>query len=155
MNCPIPEQVESIYFVNSAKGWAGGVSGSIIATNDGGLTWSSQASGSIQTITGIAFADDQRGWAVDIGGLVWTTSNGGQKWQQSYSPPLAVPPLDAVDCVGPHGCCGVGVGIVLTDNDGATWTADSTGMTLKLYDVDFVDAAHGWAVGMGGTNPFF
>lgn len=31
------------------------------------------------------------------------------------------------------------------------WTAQESGVTAPLYDVDFVDNEHGWAVGYLGT----
>jgi photosystem II stability/assembly factor-like uncharacterized protein len=51
--------------------------GSILATVDGGATWSPQSSGSEQSLTGVAFVDGMRGWAVGWNGTVLATTSGG------------------------------------------------------------------------------
>jgi photosystem II stability/assembly factor-like uncharacterized protein len=41
-------------------------------------------------------------------------------------------------------------GIFNTTDGGATWTAQTSGTSVTLQDVDFVDATTGWAVGDDG-----
>lgn len=152
--CPIQQQVEAIHFVDASYGWAGGADGAIIATRDGGLHWTTQQSGSVQHISGIRFADRQRGFAVDLAGAVWATSDGGQHWQPSRSPSRTTSEtLLALDLVGSQGCCAVGASglMVSTTNNGANWNTGTAVSTARLWDVDFVDADHGWCVGDGGT----
>jgi hypothetical protein len=128
---------------------AGGAGGAIIATRDGGQTWTPQTSGTVQAIMGIAFTDLQNGWAVDLYGNVRVTNDGGQSWRLSDSIRYA---LLGVDSAGAQGCCAVGEAgaIALTDNAGANWTLDNAGTASNLNGVDFVDATHGWIVGDGG-----
>lgn len=154
LSCPISQNVDAIDFVDTSYGWAAGEEGAIIATRDGGLNWTAQTSGTIQGIADIRFADRQRGFAVDGGGAVWSTSDGGQQWQSSYQEiPNTSKALHALDLVGSQGWCAVGVTglVLLTDNNGANWRKDSSGSAAELWGVDFVDAAHGWVVGMNGT----
>lgn len=152
LSCPISQQVEAVHFADASYGWAAGAEGAIIATRDGGLTWTVQKGGSSQTITDIRFADHLRGFAVDLGGAAWITGDGGQQWKSSHLPSSSQALL-ALDLVGSQGCRAVGAaGLLLsTDNNGASWNTDSADSTAQLRGVDFVDAAHGWVVGAGGT----
>ncbi len=57
-------------FVDSSHGWAVGGS-TILATSDGGATWSAQTSGTTNTLFGVSFVDPSHGWAVgDVGTIL-------------------------------------------------------------------------------------
>ena len=53
------------------------VAGRILATTDGGATWSAQSSGSSADLEDVAFSDTVHGWVVGEGGLVLATTTGG------------------------------------------------------------------------------
>ena len=68
-----------------------------------------------------------------------------KKRPQKRAPPLpaqtgGAAPRDADEVAGPA-----------TSDGGATWSAQISGSGVGLGDVTFTDAAHGWAVGNGGT----
>ena len=65
-------------FSDATHGWAVGTVGTILATTDGGVTWSKQNSGSGLRLTGVTFADATHGWAVGDDGTVLATTNGGE-----------------------------------------------------------------------------
>jgi photosystem II stability/assembly factor-like uncharacterized protein len=65
-----------IQFVDAKTGWAVGPNGEILATVDGGKTWSGQYSGPLR-IVGVQFVDDLHGWALAEGGLLRTVDGGG------------------------------------------------------------------------------
>jgi photosystem II stability/assembly factor-like uncharacterized protein len=52
-------------------------SGLILATTDGGATWTAQAAGVAQALHDVAFVDPQRGWIVGDGGRILHTTHGG------------------------------------------------------------------------------
>ena len=66
---------------DAQHGWIVGEAGAIVATQDGGATWTEQASGVEKTLFGVSFADARHGWAVGLDGLILRTNDGGQSWQ--------------------------------------------------------------------------
>jgi hypothetical protein len=65
------------------------VSGTIVATSDGGTSWSTQTSGTTNTLLAVACVGSGGGaacWAVGASGTIVTTSNGGTTWSSQTSP---------------------------------------------------------------------
>jgi photosystem II stability/assembly factor-like uncharacterized protein len=62
------------------KWWAVGERGKILASNDGGLTWSRQFSPRNEDLYAVAFADGMKGMTVGAHGVVLVTHNGGINW---------------------------------------------------------------------------
>jgi photosystem II stability/assembly factor-like uncharacterized protein len=61
--------------------WAVGTEGTILATEDGGSTWTPQASGTTAELRGILFlADGVHGWVWGEDGLL-ATQDGGKTWR--------------------------------------------------------------------------
>ena len=52
------------------EGWAVGAEGTIIYTNDAGMHWTTQQSGTAHPLERIFFAGRTQGWAVGFGGTV-------------------------------------------------------------------------------------
>jgi photosystem II stability/assembly factor-like uncharacterized protein len=69
--------LDAVQFVSPAKGWVAGA-GHILATSNGGQTWTQQYSGPAK-LDQVDFTDAQHGWAVGISSLLGTT-NGGATW---------------------------------------------------------------------------
>ena len=117
----------SVVFGDADHGWAverGGESSptKILATGDGGATWSWQYPGPRGKLLAVAASDASHAWAVGYSGtsapvsgrstgLMLATSDGGAIWKQQPIPP--------------H---------------------------IDLYDVAFGDARHGWALGAGADQ---
>jgi hypothetical protein len=75
-----------VSFVDAGHGWAVGVSGTILATADGGASWSAQASGaSFFELVGVSFVDANHGWVVGSGGKILATADGGASWSAQTS----------------------------------------------------------------------
>ena len=104
-------------FANKRRGWAAGM-GSIIATQDGGVSWSTQYSGTTRLrLDDIACSDPQHAWAVG----------------HRYQPTSGSRPTSAV--------------ILATSDGGSNWHAQAAPPLDWLRGVAFADARHGWAVG--------
>jgi photosystem II stability/assembly factor-like uncharacterized protein len=73
--------LRAVDFVGN-KGWAVGRFGTIIYTDNGGVTWSSQNSPAVNTLFDVDFSDTLHGLACGDGVILWTT-DGGQNWYQS------------------------------------------------------------------------
>ena len=156
-----------ITFVDADHGWAVGgddQSGSaiILATSDGGTTWTTQDPGTTyqnEALGGVCFVDADHGWAV--GGrwdasaqsrksVILHTSDGGITWIDQS--PGTTPDLEAVAFSdADHGwAVGTGGTILATSDGGSHWTEQDSGTTAYLPSVSFPDASHGWAVAYDG-----
>jgi photosystem II stability/assembly factor-like uncharacterized protein len=116
-------------------GWIAGELGTILATTDGGQSWTKQPTGIEKTLFGIYFADAQHGWAVGIDALILHTSDAGQTWQvQNGSTEMRAlelvgfgqaydnPSLYAISVVGSVGIAAGEIGaIYLSSDSGQTW----------------------------------
>jgi photosystem II stability/assembly factor-like uncharacterized protein len=146
-------------FVDPSNGWAVADAGTIMRTFDGGNTWTAQASGTTQNLKGLACLYEDLGWAVGDSGVIVHTEDGGVTWMPQTSG--ITTRLNAVAFADPNNGWAVGglfqgggsldegsLVIIHTTDGGATWTTQMSGqMLMPLYDVFFLDASHGWAVG--------
>jgi len=83
--------LDTVQFVNASQGWAAGA-GQILATSDGGRTWTRQYTGTAK-IDQVDFTDANHGWAVGTNGLLRTT-DGGATWTQLSEPACTTPVED-------------------------------------------------------------
>ncbi len=99
----------------------------------------------------------QWGWLVGDGGLLLMTTDLGMTWQTTAGPlPSGIAgeaDFYAVEVRGPRAWVvgSPGSFVLSTEDAGQHWSAFSTGVTVPLYAVRFVDDRHGWAVGAMGT----
>jgi len=154
-----------VHFANQSEGWASGLSGLILHTNDGGSTWNPQNPPPNNYYLSIFFTDNQNGWATGYGGKIIQTSDGGNTWNQQTSNSTT----ELYKTFFINSSTGWVVGgdngvfpsfikhraILFTNNGGNTWTSlvNTTGKSL-LRDVHFVDQNIGFAVGESGTILF-
>ncbi|MGZ3888758.1 MAG: WD40/YVTN/BNR-like repeat-containing protein [Flavisolibacter sp.] len=75
-----PYDLYSVFFITATKGWAVGMGGVIVTTNDGGVSWSPQPSPTTYDLNNVYFTSPNQGWAVGQSGVILTTSNGGITW---------------------------------------------------------------------------
>jgi len=62
--------------------WAGGPYGFIMKSNNSGMNWTQQLTGTMSEINSICFRSTSLGFAVGNGGLILKTTNGGVNWYQ-------------------------------------------------------------------------
>lgn len=132
---------------SSTQAWAVGEGGRIFHSADGGASWSPQASGTTAELWSVEFTDDHDGWV--LGGVLLRTTDDGATWTKVT--PTGVKGLSSLSVVGPNECwLGTRSGLLLhTVDGGVTWQTRRLSATGRL-SVDFVDAAHGWAMGTRG-----
>lgn len=103
--------LRAITFIDADRGWAVGDWGVILHSEDSGLTWRPQESGSEDHLDAVAMFNSQRGVAVggyyqphtQIGrGTVLWTSDGGETWKATAT--AGLPPLRRL-LIGPGGKC--------------------------------------------------
>ncbi len=135
--------LENVWFLDADHGWATGLASKelsrsvVVATTDGGSTWTPQGSGTYVAYlpTGVAFTDARHGWlfagdqsSLDGGGI-WQTSDGGATWNEEHSGVGGG--ITSVSVVGGH-VYGVGFG-------GMVSTLDVSGDTAPPYTYDDFD----------------
>jgi photosystem II stability/assembly factor-like uncharacterized protein len=123
---PRVHSLDAIAFPSETHGWAAG-QGAIIATSDGGRTWTQQYDGAA-AIHSLDFTDERDGWAVAETSLLRTT-DGGATWVKAGEPHGRV--LTSVDFVSSSRGWGVAAeaaagpllgDLVLTTDGGMTWS---------------------------------
>jgi photosystem II stability/assembly factor-like uncharacterized protein len=107
--------------LNCHQGWIAGGYGTILHTEDGGLTWLFQPSGTTERLNAVQFISPHQGWAVGDRGVILKTINGGQDWiTQSSGTREDLRDLSFVD--ENHGWVGGSYGLILhTADGGITW----------------------------------
>lgn len=80
---PTRQMLTSLFFVDAKHGWVVGHDAQILATADGGLTWTKQFEDLEREapLLDIWFKDLQTGYAVGAYGALLETTDGGQNWE--------------------------------------------------------------------------
>jgi photosystem II stability/assembly factor-like uncharacterized protein len=152
--------------IDDFTGWADNWQGSVWHTSDGGQTWSEQSvPANASILNGITFVDESNGWVVGIRctdpsewmpehrATIYYTSDGGQTWSEQLASDkqIVFTEVDFVDAsrgwaVGFKSSSGEEGGTIYHTSDGGeTWIQDEP--SYSLWDVQFIDADHGYAVG--------
>lgn len=140
-------------FFDDERGILTGGGGSIMFTENGGVTWSrATVSGSPTTkFNAVSLPDAKTGWAVGSEGKIFHTTNGGKFWrpQESF---VKKDLLDVAFLNGQEGwVVGADGALLQTFSGGRVWKTVNTGVVHRLESVFFRDRNSGWAVGFGGT----
>ena len=157
--------LNTVYFLDSKRGWVGGDQGFLSRTEDGGQTWTRQQVGTTSAINDIYFRDKEAGFLL-AGNTIFVTHDDGAQWVQSrkflptefegadvelYSVRFSskkrgwvVGSVSEKDRV-------IDSILVYTDDAGETWRRQRAPSRLELIHVDFVNDRRGWIVGDGGT----
>lgn len=79
---PSAPLLTAIHFLDEKRGWVVGHDSVILATADGGDSWSKQFSAPAEQkpLLGVLFLDARRGYAVGAYGAFYETADGGAKW---------------------------------------------------------------------------
>src|ERR1044072_647893 len=159
--------LNSVYFLDSKRGWVGGDGGNLSYTQDGGKTWTRQPVGTKSAINDIYFRDKEAGFLL-AGNSIFVTRD-GTHWSQNriflpeefegadvelYSVRFSSKKKGWV--VGSISKREVVVDSILvyTDDGGDSWRRQRAPSRLELIHIDFVSDKRGWIVGDGGTILF-
>src|SRR5215510_8124802 len=160
--------LNTVYFLDSKRGWVGGDGGFLSHTEDGGNTWVRQSVGTTAGINDIYFRDKEAGFLL-AGNSIFVTRDEGTRWTQArvflpeefdgadvelYSVRFSskkkgwvVGSVSKRDRV-------IDSILVYTDDGGKTWRRQRAPSRLELIHIDFVSDKRGWIVGAGGTILF-
>jgi photosystem II stability/assembly factor-like uncharacterized protein len=155
--------LHDVSFADALHGWAVGGNGDgtvgiILATTDGGMTWTVQHAGGGFAMLSAVYAIDARTCCAVGGdrltnagpGLILMTHDGGSSWRAQPSDHFL---SDVAFADASHGWCvgeyvsgdGQCSGVVLsTDDGGQTWTSHEHDGAGWMRGVSFIDATAGW-----------
>lgn len=77
LSCSTYQSFDDVYFIDPDIGWVVCNKGTILYTDNGGLTWEEQNSNTSNSLTGIHFISQNKGWIVGSNGIILHTANGG------------------------------------------------------------------------------
>jgi len=162
------QDLNTVYFLDSKRGWVGGDEGYLSRTDDGGETWVRQNVGTQNAINDIYFRDREAGFLL-AGNIIFVTHDNGNQWEPSrtflpsefegadvelYSVRFSskkkgwvVGSVSRRDRV-------VDSILVYTDAAGLSWRRQRAPSRTELIHIDFVNDKRGWIVGEGGTILF-
>lgn len=152
---PAIERRDSFYAVAAPDArvvWAVGSGGKIVRSEDGGQSWTRQASGTDVNLQGIAAWDEQAAIAVGNDGVVVVTADAGQTWKRAEIPASGNPnKLFRVRIAnGTAWAVGEFGALLRSDDRGVTWTRALPEKDRAWNDIAFVGDA-GWLVGEFGA----
>ncbi|MBK9438555.1 MAG: hypothetical protein IPN51_11370 [Chloracidobacterium sp.] len=139
-------------FVDGAFGAIVGAAGTVMFTDDYGVTWQNATllGKKDAKFTAVFFAEQKYGWAVGSGGAIIASTGGGRLWRAQASGVDA----DLTDVFFTSNRDGWAVGdrgtIIRTTNGGGQWTLENSHTDHRLERVYFYKDK-GWAVGFGGV----
>ncbi len=148
------EYYSSVYFSDANTGWASSEE-KVFKTIDGGANWTEQIDlpgyGGYD-IESLDFSGST-GWFAGTEGIIYQNTDGS--WTEMSSSIFPDTHTDLKDLFFVDENTGWIVGAVdniwKTNDGGHSWI-EQTGEFWTVYDVDFVDASNGWAVGDGPYN---
>jgi len=143
-----------VSFADTLSGWIvcpGLSTGYILASTDGGRTWTIQIQIPSHFYEGVFAGSPRQCWAVGYSGWVARTTDGGQNWleQQIVSQPSLYDVHFSDTLYG--WACGYSGAVVHTTDGGVSWTAQTSGTARALQALAFLDRSKGFAVGDTGT----
>ncbi len=167
-NSGVSNYVETLFFINSSEGWAGGgyggVNGFILHTTNGGSTWTQQTPALNNHLTDLNFLNNFTGWALCYSGKVQRTTDGGVTWtaagsiSQFYTSRILMQNestgwLSAYNQTQSSGTADGRGFIYKTINGGDTWVQEWTGLLIKsdIFNMNFQGNNRIWAVGNHST----
>jgi photosystem II stability/assembly factor-like uncharacterized protein len=137
--------------VKSQMGWAVGERGTILHTEDGGITWKKQDGGTDHHLNEVTFSTPQLGWVAGDWGTLLRTKNGGDTWEnKTIDRDLIVSSVTFV--TSRLGWVSGTNAIFHSEDGGDTWKKQFSGAGpyLDLGEVTFATPLLGWAVGDKG-----
>lgn len=160
-----PDDLNTVYFANSERGWIGGDKGFLAQTKDGGKSWNKQILGTLSAVNDVYFRGNDKGYVL-AGDRVFTSTDGGQSWREEKifregTFDSAIPEFYSLRFANKKKGWIVGSlseGEVIsdslmlqTDDGGTTWRKIQVPTTEELIHLDFINETKGWVVGAGGT----
>jgi len=162
---PAGKDLNTVYFLDSKRGWVAGDDGFLSRTDDGGQTWARQMVGAKDAINDISFRSKEEGYLL-AGNTIFVSHDSGNRWSEArrFLPSElngATAELYSVRFSSKKKGWVVGSIsknerivdsiLVYTDDAGLSWQRQRVPTRFELIHLDFSDDKHGWIVGADGT----
>lgn len=159
------KDLNTVYFLDSKRGWVGGDGGYLSRTDDGGQSWMPQSVGTKDAINDIYFRDKEAGFLL-AGNTIFITRDNGTRWEvarsfsrnefegadvELYSVRFSSKKKGWVVGSVSRGDRVIDSVLVYTDDAGESWRRQTAPSRTELIHIDFVSDKRGWIVGEGGT----
>ena len=150
INSGTASYLSSVFFINESTGYAGGNSGYLAKTTNGGLNWTVQTTGISGFVREIEFIDYNTGYFCGDNGALRKTTNGGLNWT-ALSPGVSVTiySISAPSQNILYAC--TNQGIVIKSTDGGNTFTNLNVSTNSLLAMDFSSNDTGYVSGQGGV----
>jgi len=157
---------QTLAFQDPLTGWMAGERGKILATTDGGGTWSPAAidSSNVGTlaIRRMRFFSDRIGMGVggrvELLGVVWRTTDGGKLWKPAAAgadPILDIHFFDSLNVLGISGGFDDGTSLIRSTNGGERWEYEFIGILGEPRAISFRTGGEAWVpLGFATTAMF-
>ncbi|MFH1010652.1 MAG: YCF48-related protein [bacterium] len=147
---------ECVHFISKEKGWICGENGSLLQTEDGGLTWHNiKLAPDTYAFYGIYMSEQERGFLVGIDvssrkAVFFESTDSGETWieRSNEVPGACFEPIQFLDAN--RGFMAGGNRVLRTTDGGRSWIACELDNKTVIRGLHFVDPRYGWAVGHGG-----
>jgi photosystem II stability/assembly factor-like uncharacterized protein len=162
---PPGQDLNTVFFLDSKRGWVGGDKGFLSRTDDGGHSWVQQVLGTTDAINDIYFRDKDDGFLI-AGNAIFATRDNGTRWTdvrrflptefdgadvELYSVRFTSKKKGWVVGSVSRGDSVIDSILLTTENAGETWQRQRAPSRLELIHLDFANEKRGWIVGTGGT----
>jgi photosystem II stability/assembly factor-like uncharacterized protein len=145
---PTANTLLGVKFVTPKKGWAVGTFGTILYTEDGGMNWELQESGTGQDLRAVTFVNEKVGWAVGNGGVILHTEDGGKIWKPQGNATTSLYKIYFVN--EQEGWVGGDRGTLLYTTDGGkNWEKKEIGTSMAIAGIFFINQTTGWILSGG------
>jgi photosystem II stability/assembly factor-like uncharacterized protein len=142
--------ISDIQFLNESEGYAVGEQGKIIKSVDGGVNWDLHYEFPEIDLTSVHFIDSSMGWACGSKNTILKfVDNAEIKWisMRIENEPVGFVWNDIYFLNEGHGwIVGPGGSVYKTEDGGATWLKESTGLFNDLNAIHMVNSNTGWVV---------
>ncbi len=158
LNIPPAGRYDDIFFINDSVGWAaGGNSGRILKTTNGGTTWTQQFAGP-KYLRSLKFATPTLGFCGSLNSSFYKTTDGGVTWTDIAPTITPVPPgICGISAPTPTVIYGCGIWsspayVIKSTDGGTTWTTlNLSAYASAVVDIHFISADTGFVA--GAANP--
>ena len=145
---PTRQLLTAVYFVDAKYGWAVGHDAQILASSDGGATWSKQFEDPAREspLLDVWFQDNRHGLAVGAYGALLETNDGGAHWQD------VAERLDNPDQLHLNGIAAVkDAGLFIVGEQGGMFRSSDAGQTWEHLDGPYQGSLFG-VIGTAHAN---
>lgn len=148
---PTAQTLLAVQFVTPQQGWIAGTAGTLLSTEDGGVHWTLQESGTTQDLRGLAFVNNQVGWVVGNRGTILSTKDGGKHWSARRQGAVALHKVFFVS--EQEGWIGGDEGTLLYTKDGGkNWDKTNLSAVWPIAGIYFINSKTGWVLEGGRVH---